>query len=121
MGKQIKTYRALTDDLLVGDSVRNRGDFVPEAAGWESLRSYLSVGRIEEVFVDEEVVNDFMKSLNKKKPKVQAEGSTSDSNEVSEGNTKVKTTKKRTVKKTAAKTKTKKKVEENGRLTEQPV
>lgn len=66
MGKQVKTYRATRDGLKVGDSTRNFGDLIPEAGSWENLRAYLDTNTVEEIWVDEEVLNDFKKKQNKK-------------------------------------------------------
>lgn len=42
----MKTYRALKP-MRVGDSVRQVGELVPEAAEWPNLRTYLSSGYLE--------------------------------------------------------------------------
>lgn len=60
------TYRVVRGEILVGDSVRKAGDFVPEAPEFASLHAYLSTQTLEKCYVDEKVLADFVKSLEKK-------------------------------------------------------
>lgn len=96
MAKQVKTWRVLRDDMKVGDDVRNFGDLMPEAGNFANLRVYLSSGMLEEIWVDESVVEEFMKGRKKTKaPKKDSTEENSNKSEEGEGKT-VKTTKKRT-------------------------
>ena len=110
---QVKTYRNLRDNLRVGGDLRMRGDFVPEASDWKNLRSYLNTDRLEEIFVDEEVLKKWESDRKKKakgEPKSSSEKGTVKVPKSSTGKSK-----KRTVTK-------KKKVENNDtRLTEESV
>lgn len=55
----VKTYRVLRDGLKVGHDVRNFGDYMPEAAEFENLRSLLNADYLEEVWVEEEVLEEW--------------------------------------------------------------
>lgn len=111
--KQVKTYRVLRDGQKVGDSVRNFGDLMPEASEFSNLRVYLSSHFLEEIWVDQEVIDDFYADLKKSKKKKEAPA---------EGNSEEKPapTKKRVTakKKTTVK---RKKVESDGRIAEHTV
>jgi hypothetical protein len=54
MADMVETYRVARSDLNVGDSVRRFGEFVPEAATFPNLYSYLSSGYLEKVWVPNE-------------------------------------------------------------------
>lgn len=56
---KIKTYRCLKDGLRVGYSMRNFGDFVPEAKTMEALPTLLRSDAIEEVFVTQEALDEW--------------------------------------------------------------
>lgn len=49
---RIKTYRVLKDGMRVGNSKRNFGDFMPEAATMPTLRTLLNTNVIEEYIAD---------------------------------------------------------------------
>jgi hypothetical protein len=106
MANQVKTYRVLHDGMRVGDSVRNFGDLMPEAAGFSNLRAYINAGHLEELYVDQSVLDDWDKELKKR---LKAKPETDDSDELDEGDndeTVEVTPKKKTVKKTVAKKRT---------------
>lgn len=64
MARTVKTWRVLSaKPLKVGDSYRHRGDFVPEAEHWPSLRSYINAGFVEEVFVEKALIEESMRAL----------------------------------------------------------
>ena len=54
MADFLKTYRVVRGTLKVGDSVRQFGDFVPEADSWPNKEVYLKTGYIEIVYVPNE-------------------------------------------------------------------
>lgn len=62
MGKQVRTYLVRHDGMKVGDEVRNFGDFMPEATEFQNLRTYLGAGYLEEVFVDQEEIDEWRKN-----------------------------------------------------------
>ena len=85
MGKQVKTWRCLRDNMKVGDDVRNFGDLMPEAGDFPNLRVYLSSNMLEEIWVDDAVVSEFMSGRNKpKKVKDSTEGEHTEKGEVKE-------------------------------------
>lgn len=52
--ERVKTYRVLHNGMRVGYSVRNAGDFMPEARTLPTLQTLLNVNYIEECWVDQE-------------------------------------------------------------------
>lgn len=55
----VRTYRVLRDGLKVGHDVRNFGDYMPEAAEFDNLRSLLNADFLEEVWIEEEVLEEW--------------------------------------------------------------
>lgn len=55
----VKTYRVLRDGLKVGHDVRSFGDYMPEAAEFDNLRSLLNADFLEEVWVEESVLEEW--------------------------------------------------------------
>lgn len=47
MARTVQTYRATRDGLKVGDTVRNYGDLIPEAADWSNISVWIREGHIE--------------------------------------------------------------------------
>jgi hypothetical protein len=117
VGKQVKTWRVLHDNMKVGDSTRNFGDLMPEAAEFDGsvLRTLMSTGRLEEMWVDQSVVEDFIKGQKKKDAAAEKETDTE-----SEVEDEVPAPKKRVAKKSVTKKKTIKKGKTSG-LAEQSV
>lgn len=140
MANQVKTYRVLRDNMKVKGDVRNFGDFMPEASEFSNLRSYLNAGYLEEIFVDQSVIDEFMEARAgspEPEPEEEPEGndgevsdeatqdsdeSDSDDSESTEEETKQATPKrpKRSVKK-KPKAPTSEDEENGGRLSEQSV
>lgn len=59
----VQTYRVLRDGLKVGHDVRNFGDYMPEAAGFDNLRSLLNADFLEEVWVEEEALKKWKEEI----------------------------------------------------------
>jgi hypothetical protein len=55
----VETYRVLRDGTRVGYSIRNFGDFMPEAKGMENLRTLLNAGVVEKVYVTQDDIDDW--------------------------------------------------------------
>jgi hypothetical protein len=127
---QVKTYRSLRDGQRVGDTIRDFGDFIPEAAEWPNLRAYLNADYVEEVVVDQELLDANLKEVAERSQKADedVEGQGSVVPPADPGpSPKKKSVKKKTVKKTAKKKITKpitapeQEGTENVRLAEQNV
>jgi hypothetical protein len=102
----VKSYRVLRDGMKVGNSVRNTGDLIPEAANFENLAVYLRNNFVEKVYVSHEEIAEHEAKVAKELAKV-------------EKKTK-KTVKKPTAKKRVVKI-AKKGVNSHGELAEQSV
>lgn len=57
--ERVKTWRVLRDGLRQGYSVRNAGDFLPEAPSLPTLGVLLRTNVIEEVWVDQEEFDEW--------------------------------------------------------------
>jgi hypothetical protein len=57
MASPVKTYRVTRGTLKIGDSVRQYGDFVPEAESWSNKQAYLAAGYIEIAYVSQEDID----------------------------------------------------------------
>jgi hypothetical protein len=66
MAETVKTYRVLRDGMRVGDSVRDFGDFMPEAAEFPTLRTLLNTAAIEEVYVEKKAIDDWRAEQDKR-------------------------------------------------------
>lgn len=60
--ERVKTWRVLRDGTRVGHSIRNFGDFMPEAKTLPTMRTLLNTNIIEEVWVDKEEFEEWEKS-----------------------------------------------------------
>lgn len=119
---QVKTYRVLKHEVKVGDSVRNFGDFMPEAAEFDNLRTLLNVGIIEETWIDESVLSSWEEGQKARDAErlsaLQDENSDSSTPPESDEDGGEDKKPKKVVKKTAAKKTAKKKVTKNARRAE---
>lgn len=59
--ERVKTYRVLRDGMRVGYSIRNFGDFMPEAPSLPTFRTLLNTNLIDEVWVDQEEYDEWEK------------------------------------------------------------
>jgi len=60
----VKTYRVLKDGMKVGDSVRQYGDFIPEAADWPNLSAYLRANYVEVAYASEDEIATWQEEFN---------------------------------------------------------
>lgn len=114
--ERVKTYRVLKDGLRHGLSVRNFGDFLPEAKTLPTLRSLLNTDTIEEVWVDREEFEEWEADQAERDEALAAELDSDD--DESEEEEEPRPRRKKVVKKTAVK-KTIKKGKSSGRKLEQ--
>lgn len=126
MGDTVKTYRVLRDGMRVGDSVRDFGDYMPEAEEMDTLRTLLNANVIEVVYVDPQAIKDWEKAQAKKdRQRIEEEqralsGEVTEDEEDEDEATPRPKVKKRVAKKTVAKKSIKKKGKTSG-LAEQSV
>jgi hypothetical protein len=116
--ERVKTYRVLKDGIRHGLSVRNFGDFLPEAKTLPTLRTLLTTNTIEEVWVDREEFEEWEADQAERDEALAEElaAAEEDSEDVAESRPRKKVVKKTAVKKTIKKGKS------SGRkLEQQPV
>lgn len=113
--ERVKTYRVLRDGLRHGDSVRDFGDFLPEAKELPTVRTLLNANIIEEVWVDQEEFDAWEKNQSEKDKALLADSvvepvdtdeSAKEGEEPESKSPKKKVTKKATAKRTVKKGKT---------------
>lgn len=104
---RVKTYRVLRDGMRVGHSVRDFGDFMPEAESLPTLRTLLNTDVIEKVYVDQDEFDDWEKDQKKRDAKaakgIDPDEDTPEDDEGQVSSVKKRVAKKRPAKKTVAK------------------
>jgi hypothetical protein len=130
---QVKTYRVLHEGMKVGNSVRQVGDLMPEAASFSNLNSYIAARHLEVAFVNQDEIDEFYEELEKREAERAAEeaefesesedeetGDEEEATPETKTEPKKRVAAKKTTKKTAKKTVKKKVAKKNG-LAEQSV
>lgn len=109
----VKTYRVIRDGLKVGHDIRNFGDYMPEAAEFENLRSLLNTDCLEEVWVEDAALEEWKEEYAQRSLETDADDEDSLDEVTDESDSEVTVEPKKTVPK-KIKRKTKKSVKETG-------